>query len=138
VIEHIVSGSYEGGLGVLVATNKRLVFVDKGMLWGSKVEDFPYDKITSIQYDTGMLMGTIKIHASGNKADIQNVSKIWTKDFADFVRLKISSKTNVLPETAQPAVDMLSQLERLAKLKDQGILTDEEFNEQKTKIFNKF
>lgn len=137
VIEHIISGSYEGGLGVLVATNKRLVFVDKGMLWGSKVEDFPYDKITSIQYDTGMLMGTIKIHASGNKADIHNVAKMWTKDFADFVRLKISSETNVASEPTQPAVDMLSQLERLAKLRDQGVLTEEEFNEQKAKMLNK-
>ncbi len=137
VIENIVAGSYKGGFGVLVATDKRLVFVDKGMLWGSKVEDFPYDRINSIQYETGMLMGTIKIHASGNKADIQNVANTLIKDFAEFVRLKISSKSDVSFEPKQPAVDMLSQLEHLAKLRDQGILTEEEFNEQKAKILNK-
>ena len=42
----------------LVATNKRLIFVDKGFVVGLKVEDFPYDKISSIQYETGILMGT--------------------------------------------------------------------------------
>jgi uncharacterized membrane protein len=34
-------------------------------------------------------------------------------------------------------IDQLSQLERLAKLKEQGVLTEEEFLEQKNKILNK-
>jgi hypothetical protein len=45
-IERLVQGSYGGGTGLLVSTNKRLVFVDKGMT-KLKVEDFPYDKISS-------------------------------------------------------------------------------------------
>lgn len=48
-IERIVQGMYNNGLGILCATNKRLLFVDKGLLYGLTVEDFPYDKITSIQ-----------------------------------------------------------------------------------------
>lgn len=36
------------------------------------------------------------------------------------------------PAAAQP--DMVEQLERLAKLKEQGILTDEEFAAQKQKL----
>ncbi|HSB39524.1 MAG TPA: SHOCT domain-containing protein [Gaiellaceae bacterium] len=35
---------------------------------------------------------------------------------------------------AAPQVDMVEQLERLAKLKEQGILTDEEFAAQKQKL----
>lgn len=34
-------------------------------------------------------------------------------------------------------LDQISQLERLAKLKEQGVLTDEEFLEQKNKILGK-
>jgi hypothetical protein len=48
-VEQIIQGTYNNGNGILVATNKRLVFVDKGIIFGLKVEDFPYDKITSIQ-----------------------------------------------------------------------------------------
>ena len=33
-----------------------------------------------------------------------------------------------------PAVDMVEQLKQLAALRDQGILTDEEFNVQKARI----
>lgn len=74
-VEQIIQGMYNNGNGVLVATNKRLVFVDKGLMFGLKVEDFPYDKITSIQYETGMLMGEITIFASGNKAEIKYLDK---------------------------------------------------------------
>jgi Short C-terminal domain len=38
------------------------------------------------------------------------------------------------PAPAAPAVDPVAQLKELAALKDQGILTDEEFAAQKAKI----
>jgi FMN phosphatase YigB (HAD superfamily) len=38
------------------------------------------------------------------------------------------------PVAAAPAPDMIQQLKDLASLKDQGILTDEEFAAQKAKI----
>lgn len=38
------------------------------------------------------------------------------------------------PAPAEPAVDPIEQLKKLAELKDQGILTEEEFAAQKAKI----
>ena len=38
------------------------------------------------------------------------------------------------PQASAPQQDVVSQLERLAALKDQGILTEEEFQAQKAKI----
>lgn len=46
----LVQGVYNGGQGILVATDRRLLFVDKGMFYGLKVEDFGLDKVTSIQF----------------------------------------------------------------------------------------
>jgi hypothetical protein len=139
-VEQIIQGMYNNGNGVLVATNKRLVFVDKGLMFGLKVEDFPYDKITSIQYETGMLMGEITIFASGNKAEIKYLDKARTRVFAEFVRARItaaSSHASMSKDNAAPqADDVVSKLERLAALKSQGILTDEEFLDQKRKILN--
>lgn len=137
LIEKLVQGFYNTGQGILVATNKRLIFVDKGLIYGLRVEDFPYDKITSIQYKTGLLFGEIKIFASGNKADITQINKQQTRDFAEYVRARISS---VKEHASAPAPvqtssgDVITQLERLAELKEQGFLSEEEFLAQKKKI----
>jgi Bacterial PH domain/Short C-terminal domain len=147
-IEKLVQGTYGNSTGILVATNKRLVFVDKGIA-KLRVEDFPYDKLTSIQYQTGLVMGTVTIFASGNRAEIKNVAKDQCRGFADYVRARITSAIGHAgvsqqpmdtppPKTTATSVPMsdtvLSQLERLAKLKEQGILTDEEFQAQKDRI----
>ncbi len=103
-VEDMVIGFYDradsvnpadvsGGMGVLVRTNRRLVFVDKGMFYGLKVEDFPLDKISSIQYEIGMLHGKITIFTSGNKAVISCVDKSSVGPFAEGVRVKIATTT---------------------------------------------
>ncbi|MEJ0106053.1 MAG: PH domain-containing protein [Bacteroidota bacterium] len=53
LVDNIIQGIYNDGQGILVSTGRRLVFVDKGLLYGIRVEDFPLDKITTIQYETG-------------------------------------------------------------------------------------
>ena len=138
IIENIVRGFYSHGLGILVATNRRLVFIDKGIMGGVKVEDFPYEKISSIQYETGMLQGEITVFTSGNKATISNIGKNQARNFGEFARAKISSPKSpsdiISDMDSLASSDVLTKLERLAKLKEQGILDDEEFKDQKRKI----
>lgn len=138
-VENLILGFYNNGNGILVGTSKRLIFIDKGLI-SLKVEDFPYDKITSIQYETGWVFGKLTIFSSGNKAVIDNVEKNQTKAFGEWVRARISSNTQnqiqTPPQTqTQPnGDDTIAKLEKLAKLKEQGILTQEEFDSQKAKI----
>jgi hypothetical protein len=133
-LDYIIQGTYNSGQGILVSTNRRLIFIDKGILYGLKVEDFPLDKISSIQYETGMLLGTVKICTSMNVASIENVEKNSARKFSEFVRNKLSQPKEIQNQS-QP--DALAQLEKLAKLKDSGILTEEEFLEQKKKLLEK-
>lgn len=134
-IDNIAQGTYNNGQGILVSTNRRLVFVDKGLLYGLKVEDFPLDKITSIQYETGLLLGEIKIHTSGNIAKIDNVEKATARAFAEFVRNKLSQPKETTT-VVNIQLNVLDQLEKLAKLKEQGILTQEEFDTHKKKLLD--
>lgn len=135
IVEKLIRGRFNKGTGVLVATNKRLVFVDKGMLFGLKVEDFAYDKISSIQYETGILMGKIKIFASGNTAEIDKIPKKHARDFAESARARMTGvMEHVSTSKNTETIDVATQLEKLVKLKEQGVLTDEEFQTQKKKI----
>lgn len=61
------------------------------------------------------------------------------KPFAEYVRARITaiSQHASAPPTPVPQQDdMFSKLERLAALKDKGILSEAEFNEQKAKILS--
>ncbi len=40
----------------------------------------------------------------------------------------------VAPPTAEPVVDVLAQLERLGRLRDSGVLTEDEFTAQKARL----
>ena len=105
-------------------------------MYGLKVEDFPLDKITTIQYETGLLLGEIKIHISGNFAKINNVEKATARAFAEFIRNKLSQPKETTAPIINNQPDVYDQLEKLAKLKEQGILTQEEFDTQKKKLLN--
>lgn len=93
-VKKIAQGTYTNSIGILVATNERLLFIDKGLLGGLKVENFPYNKISSIQHKTGLLLGEITIFTSGNTAVINNVEKNNCRDFCDYVGLQLAEKTD--------------------------------------------
>lgn len=89
-VERIIEGFYIDKQGILVTTNKRLLFVGKGLFGGLRLQDFEYGKITSIQYNAGLLLGTITIFTAGNKVKIDNTNKEYGKTFSDYVRLKVA------------------------------------------------
>ena len=139
----LVQGFYNNGTGILVATQKRLLFVDKGLLGGLKVEDFPLDKISSLQYSTGILLGEITVFTSGNKAIIKNVDKRQARSFAEGVRARIegrshSATVNTLPVSSQATAPVPAsasdELAKLGALKIQGLLSEEEFTAAKKKL----
>ena len=149
VLERVVQGRYHygmglrmgHGMGILCATNKRLIYVEKGLLRGLQVEDFLYDKITSIEYKIGMIQGKINVFALGNKAYFDCIEKKQAKEFGDYVRARITKESKhagLSSEKQSPDATTVEQklnaLERLAKLKEQGILTEEELQAEKKAI----
>lgn len=101
VVHALASGAYGPGIGVLVMTDRRLLFLKDGFT-AKMSEDFPYDKISSIQWQSGMLMGTITVFVSGNKSEIKNVGKSDGKNIVDAVRGRISLASS--PTPSQPHV----------------------------------
>ena len=134
-LEALIVGNYNNATGVLVCTDRRLIFIDKGLLYGLKVEEFPIDKISSVSYSTGLLLGKFTI-TSIKDAVIKNVDKLQIRPFAEHVTNKLNSKKKETPPSPNLEGDVVSKLERLAVLKEKGILTDDEFAEQKANILN--
>ena len=131
LVERMTTGRYGNGNGLVVLTDRRLFFIQDG--WASKkTEDFPLDRISSVQYSSGLALGSITVFAAGNKSEIKNVGKDDGKEMVDILRGRLAAPA--APPTQPSATaqaDPIADLERLAELRDKGILTDEEFTAKK-------
>ncbi|EMC8779819.1 PH domain-containing protein [Providencia rettgeri] len=141
----IASGSMENKNWLLVLTNYRVIFLNKGMLFGLKQMDINLDNIVSVGGKTGMLLGDILIGTSGQNYTISNVSKKTVVPFTNLVNEARDKKKSINAEP-QPTNsenlsntstdDLIAQLEKLASLKEKGVLSEEEFLQQKNKLLN--
>ncbi|RKY81898.1 hypothetical protein DRP98_09690 [candidate division KSB1 bacterium] len=134
-IRAMTSGYYEGNTWLVVVTTRRVLFLDKGMIYGLKQMEMPLAQITSISYKTGLMFGEIEVDTAGSKKKIDTISKKdvpkVAKIISDLLK-QIHSNANATQASSQ--LDVISQLEKLAELKEKGILTEEEFLAQKAKL----
>lgn len=88
-VQALAIGQYGGGQGLVAMTDKRLLFFKHGIL-KQVVEDFPYNKVSSVQWSAGPLMGTLTVFTSGNKAEIKSMQKDSGKALADKLRARLA------------------------------------------------
>ena len=107
VISKIISGKYNKHNAILAATNIRLLLIYGEKNHVIKVDDFSYDKISLIQYESGFPLGKIIVLISDNKNVINGVITQEAKDFADYVmKIKFPLEDNepaVSTQNEQPA-----------------------------------
>jgi len=128
-----VQGMYNNGQGMLVLTERRMIFIDKGFFGGAKIVDFFYDKISSVAYKGGLLLASIEVFVSGNKQEITHVDKEQGKTVCERIREKLHKPASA-PQ--QPSGSVADELVKLAALRDSGVLTQEEFETQKKKLLS--
>lgn len=129
-----IMGSDSVRNGVFVATDKRIVFFAKKLM-GYDLESFPYENISSLEKSKGMMGHSITFFASGNKAKMKWINQGDVDEFTDYVNSKIGKKGSSLnPDKVD---DIPSQIRKLSELRDQGILTEDEFTQKKTELLSK-
>lgn len=83
-LEAFMFGYYDAGYALLVATNARVLFIDK-RFYNLKVEDIPYNTISSVEYHLGFAFGTAKIYTRAQNFNIWWVKKRDLMNFCDYV-----------------------------------------------------
>ncbi|RXM51072.1 MULTISPECIES: PH domain-containing protein [unclassified Chryseobacterium] len=134
--------------GILVATSKRMISVSKAMFGAAKINDYPNETIKSVSFVTDPRSPIIKLHLEERVVEFECfMDKEDAEKFYDIIRPIYNSpvqqhqqitnspdtNTNKAVNTAN-SLEILEQLEKLGKLRENGILTDTEFTEQKKKL----
>lgn len=140
---------------VVIATDRRIIIRDPYDLgFRSEIVDIPYDVITSVKLMKGVLTSTIlfKAPALVNKSKlglldediageddqdgaIQALPKGDAEDLLEIIRRGIQghNKTNE-PVVQVASMSIADEINKLSKLKDQGIITATEFDEMKNRL----
>src|SRR4051794_39270494 len=69
------SGLMDGTTWLIALTDRRILFLDKGMLFGLKQVSIDLDKINAVSGKTGLLLGKIQIEDGATNRTIDNVRK---------------------------------------------------------------
>lgn len=136
-IKALTSGMHDGHTWLIVVTQRRVLFLDKGMMYGLRQLELPLNKIDGISFKTKMMFGSIEIDASGTHKKIEQISKKDVAKVAKILSSLVAEKSGHLTQiqmAASAEETAIDKLERLGKLKDQGILTQEEFDQQKKRL----
>ncbi|CAH0308547.1 hypothetical protein SRABI96_04885 [Peribacillus sp. Bi96] len=130
--------------GMLIATSHRLIFVTNGIGHGEFTEAFDYRKMNGISLaPDGFAQKELLIDYGRTRKifdDIANDDQL--KQFLKVVRSKMNESKRVTGiskaknKAAAHSDDKYEKLAQIAKLSDQGVLTEEEFEIEKQKILN--
>lgn len=146
--------------GIIFSTQRRVAFIDKKFLGGVVKNEFFLQNISSIDLIENLLYSILKINTKMGTAEFKLHTKndgrafthILNRNFNDSVKQfsqdsrPLQAFSQTIPDLVQENVfntgnenpsTIFEQLEKLGKLKEMGVLTDEEFSEQKKKLLEK-
>ena len=104
-----------------------------------KVDAIAFDQITSVQIGKGVFPSTIKLRAYGYQEDIEAIPKDKAEKIVEYINniIKNLSAARSMGPQQPPSLSLADELSKLAKLKDQGILSEEEFLQMKQDLIKK-
>lgn len=134
-IMYAASGFVDNNTWLITCTDKRLLFLDKGMIFGLKQVEIPIEKINSISYKKGLLLGEIVIYHGAAQMTIKNIQKEAVKPLADAINNEIEKHRSTANNTStQPTVSAADELLKFKQLLDAEVITQEEFDAKKKEL----
>jgi len=108
VIQQYMSGRYDAGPAILVATNRRLILIDKKP-FNLTIEDIPYDMISEVEYSVQAFNAYITIHSISKTMHMMSFRQSALTKFAGFVQARVmqlrannQGQINPLQQRARP------------------------------------
>jgi len=120
--------------GLLVLTDRRILFIHSGMIQSQQVS-VPLDTVTGIAVSKGLMYSNLKTTGAQSNVVVNRVDKTDAESFAAQLRSILANRASGSTDSSRKSTGHVSEeIERLASLRDRGILTELEFSVQKTKL----
>lgn len=120
----------KGFEGIAVLTDRRVAFFRKGVT-SIKFEPWPVSKITSIETRRGLLFYDVVLHTSGDEMTFKIGERERGERFVKEVQEVLNGQPAPGSADAGTGQNPLDQLEKLARLREMGAISDDEFEAKK-------
>ncbi len=128
-------GQYEKKQGLIVLTNERLFFFEKSLVGQETVEEFALKSITSLETGKKMTGERLVVHVSGNRSEISGMFHGQADEIVrQFRKLRAEQEAAAAPAPPASVDDPIAQLEKLASLRERGIISADEFDRKKAEL----
>jgi hypothetical protein len=117
-IKSLINGWYENGFATLVATNQRLLLIDKKPLYLA-VEDLRYDMIAEVDYSAGVLSAQLCVNTVNKRMEFKSIRHRRLRDMAALVQFQVmqgrrqqwavAQQFDQPQDSAQPSIEWLPQ-----------------------------
>ena len=116
----------------LFVTNRRIIIRNPTMLGARQTIDvINFNQITSVQLGKGVFSSTIKLRTYGYQEDIEAIAKDKAEKIVEYIR---NALRNVSEARLVEQSSLADELSKLAKLKEQGMLSEAEFTQMKQEL----
>ena len=124
-------------LGLLALTDRRLIFVTVAGLRGKNVQsiDVPYSSISGISVTGSRFSAVVEVASHTDSYGFDMGRQDHANELASLIR-ETSDAFFQEASTPTPPDDPLDQLEKLARLRDSGVITEAEFSAKKADLLN--
>jgi len=125
--------------GLLVMTDKRAIFYVKQTFGRYDEVVFPYEQINSVYSHKGIIGDRVDIAAMTDSVTIDYVPKGDGQVAVEKINEMMSKAKSpqVVVQSSEPSASIPEQIEKLADLKEKGVLTEEEFEKKKADLLEK-
>ena len=87
----VTYGRYAGGTALLVATDRRIVFLDKKPLFTSS-DELSYESVSGVKYSVAGFFGSITLHTKLGNYQLRYVNKNATGQFVRYIESRIETR----------------------------------------------
>jgi Bacterial PH domain len=127
----------------IFVTDKRVIIRNPKMLGAREsIDSIPFNQITSIELEKGVFSSTIKLRAYGYHEDIDAIPKDKAETIVEYIKNAMKNApamslahSSIPQQGSSPSI--VDELSKLAKLKEQGIISETEFIELKQDLIRK-
>lgn len=138
IIKYACSGVLDGHTWLVVCTNKRVIFLNKNMVFGMDQKEIPLSVINAVSYSKQLVSGTVSITNGANVTGIEKINAIAAPIMAKTIREQMTAIKSPTQSQAvvQSTPDVPDEIRKYKQLLDDDIITQEEFDAKKKELLN--